>query len=92
MAMPWYSVNTFIMVQSLRTSTQGVKGRTIREVMGGGGGWGKKQKKIRASENAKKLIHAKKKVKKKILAEGRSKCDFFRKSEFQNSTILPGTI
>ena len=45
MAMPWYSVNTFIMVQSLRTSTQGVKGRTIREVMGGGGGMGKKNKK-----------------------------------------------
>ena len=27
-------------------------------------------------------IHAKKKVKKKIHAEGRSNCDFFRKSEF----------
>ena len=29
-----------------------------------------------------KKIHAKKKVKKKIHAEGRSNCDFFRKSEF----------
>ena len=60
--------------------------------MGGGGGWGKNQKKIHARENAKKKIHAKKKVKKKIHAEGRSNCDFFRKSEFQKSTILPGTI
>ena len=51
--------------------------------MMGGGGWaGKKTKKILA----------KKKVKKKIHAEGRSNCDFFRKSEFQKSTILPGTI
>ena len=55
-------------------------------------GWGKNQKKIHARENAKKKIHAKKKVKKKIHAEGRSNCDFFRKSEFQKSTILPGTI
>ena len=29
-----------------------------------------------------KKIHAKKKVKKKIHAEARSNCDFFRKSEF----------
>ena len=43
----------------------------------GGGGWGKKQKKI----------HAKKKVKKKILAEGRSNCDFFRKSEFLSERL-----
>ena len=42
-------------------------------------------------ENAKKKNHAKK-VKKKIHAEGRSNGDFFRKSEFQKSTILPGTI
>ena len=35
-----------------------------------------------------KKIHAKKKVKKKIYAEGSSNCDFFRKSEFQKSTIL----
>ena len=42
-------------------------GRTIRKALrGGGGGWGKKQKKIHARENAKKKIHAKKKVKKKI--------------------------
>ena len=30
------------------------KRRTIRKVMGGGGGWGNKQKKIHARENAKK--------------------------------------
>ena len=29
---------------------------------------------------------------KKIHAEGRSNGDFFRKSEFQKSTVLPGTI
>ena len=33
--------------------------------MGGGGGWGKKQTKIHARENAKKKILAKKEVKKK---------------------------
>ena len=55
----------------------------MRKVMGGvGGGVGKKPKKI----------HAKEKVKKKIHEEGRSNCDFFRKSEVQKSTILPGTI
>ena len=37
-------------------------------------------------------MQVKKKVKKKIHAEGRSNCDVFRKSEFQKSTILPGTI
>ena len=58
-----------------------------------GGGVGKKPtKKIHARENAKKKIHAKKKVKKKIHAEGRSNCDFFRKSEFQKSTILPDNM
>ena len=68
------------------------KGRTIRKVMGGGGG-GKNQKKIHARElMPRKKIHAKKKGKKKIHAEGRPNCDFFRKSEFQKSTILPGTI
>ena len=65
------------------------KGRTIRKVMGR---VGKKPKKIHARENANKKIHAKKKVKKKIHAEERSNGDFFRKSEFQKSTILPGTI
>ena len=63
----------------------------MRKVMGGGG-VGKKPKKIHARENAKKKIHAKEKVKKKIHEEGRSNCDFFRKSEVQKSTILPGTI
>ena len=47
----------------------------------------KRVKKIHTRENVKKKIHAKKKVKKKIHAEGRSNCDFFRKSEFQKSTI-----
>ena len=55
--------------------------------MGGGGGWGKNPKKIHARENAKKKIHAKKKVKKKIHAEGRSNCDFFRKSEFLSKSL-----
>ena len=45
--------------------------------MGGGGGWGKNQKKIHARENAKKKFRAKKKGKKKIHAEGRSNCDFY---------------
>ena len=54
-----------------------------------GGGGEKNKKKIHARENAKKKIHAKEKVKKKkIRAEGRSNCDFFRKSEVQKS----GTI
>ena len=44
---------------------------------------GEKPKKIHARENDKKKIHAKKKVKKKIHADGRSNCDFFRKSDFQ---------
>ena len=36
-----------------------------------------------------KKIHAKKKAKKKIHAEGRSKegCDFFRKSEFLSESL-----
>ena len=49
----------------------------------GGGGGGKKTKKNSLKEEGKE---------KKIHAEGRSNCDFFRKSEFQKSTILPGTI
>ena len=61
-------------------------------MMGGGGRWGKNQKKFMQGKIPRKKIHAKKKVKKKIHAEGRSNCDFFRKSEFQKSKILPGTI
>ena len=34
-----------------------------------------------------KKIHAKEKVKKKIHAEGRSNCDFFRKSEFLSESL-----
>ena len=61
--------------------------------MGGGGGWGKKQKKIHARENAKKKNSYKEEGKEnKIHAEERSNGDFFGKSEFQKSTILPGTI
>ena len=60
--------------------------------MGGGGGGGEKQKKFMQGKMPRKTIHAKKKEKKKIHAEGRSNWDFFRKSEFQKSTILPGTI
>ena len=58
-------------------------GRTITIVMGGGGGLGEKTKK--------KFMQGKM-PRKKIYAEGRSNRDFFRKSEFQKSTILPGTI
>ena len=57
------------------------EGRTIRKVMGGV--VGKKTKKNSCKEEGKE---------KKINAEGRSNSDFFRKSEFQKSTILPGTI
>ena len=61
--------------------------------MGGGVGGEKKQKKNSWEGKCQgKKNHAKKKVKKKIHAEGRSNCDIFRKSEFQKSTILPGTI
>ena len=56
------------------------KGRTIRKVMGVGGGGTKK-----------KFVQGKM-PRKKIHAEGRSNGDFFRKSEFQKSTVLPGTI
>ena len=63
------------------------------------GGGEKTKKKFMQGKMPRKKIHAKKKVKKKIHAEGRSNCDFFRKSEFffrksgfQKSTILPGTM
>ena len=65
-------------IRKLRVS---IKGRTIRKVMGGGG-WGNCQEKKSCKEESKEKIHA----------EERSSCDFFRKSEFQKSTILPGTI
>ena len=42
-----------------------LKGRTIRKVMGGGGGWGKSQKKIHARENAKKKNSCKEEGKEK---------------------------
>ena len=58
------------------------------EKWGGGG----TKIKFMQGKMPRKTIHAKKKVKKKIHAEGRSNWDFFRKSEFQKSTILPGTI
>ena len=41
------------------------KGRTLRKVMGGGGGWGKSQKKIHARENAKKKNSCKEEGKEK---------------------------
>ena len=50
------------------------KGRTIRKVMGGGGGWGKNQKKIHARENAKKKNSCKK--------EGKEKNSCRRKVQF----------
>ena len=38
-------------------------------------------------EMPRKKIHAKKKVKKKNYAEGRSNCDFVRKSEFLSESL-----
>ena len=47
------------------------KGRTIRKVMGGGGGVGKKPKKIHARENAKKKNSCKEEGKeKKFMQKG----------------------
>ena len=57
-----------------------LQGRTIRKVMGGGGGWGmgkKTKKKFMQGKMPRKKIRAKKKGKKKINAEGRSNCDFY---------------
>ena len=59
---------------------------------GGGGGGGGGGKKIHARGNTKKKNSCKEEGEEKIHTEGRSNCDFFRKSEFQKSTILPGTI
>ena len=63
-----------------------VKGRTIRKVTGGWGGGEKTKKKFMQGKMPRKNIHAKKKVK-KIHAEGRSNCDFFRKSEFLSESL-----
>ena len=58
--------------------TENTKGRTIRKVMGGGGGDGEKtKKKFMQGKMPRKKIRAKKKGKKKIHAEGRSNCDFY---------------
>ena len=55
---------------------------------GGGGGGGKNPKKIHARENAKKKNSCKGEGKeKKIHAEGRSSCDFFRKPEFLSESL-----
>ena len=59
----------------------------------GGGGWGKNQKKIHARENAKKKYSCKEEGKEnKFMQKEGPIVTFFRKSEFQKSTILPGTI
>ena len=54
------------------------KGRTIRKVMGGGGGWGKSQKKnsCKGKCQEKKFVQ-RRRERKKIHAEGRSNCDFY---------------
>ena len=66
-------------LRRLISRTAADKGRTIRKVMGGGGGgMGKSPKKIHARENAKKKNSCKEEGKeKKIHAEGRSNCDFY---------------
>ena len=48
----WLLVGRIVLEAIRLVSTN--KGRTIRKVMGGGGGWGNKQKKIHARENGKK--------------------------------------
>ena len=52
-----------------------------------GGGGGKREKKFTQGKMRRKKNHAKEKVKKKIHAEGRSNCDFFRKSEFLSESL-----
>ena len=54
------------------------KGRTIRKVMGGGGGVGKKPKKnsCKGKCQEKKFVQ-RRRERKKIHAEGRSNCDFY---------------
>ena len=62
---------------------KGIKGRTIRKVMGGGGGVGEKtKKKFMQEKTPRKNIHAKKKIKKKIHAEGRSIVTFSESLSF----------
>ena len=74
-----------------------LKGQTIRKVMGGGG-VGIKTKNIHARENAKKKNSCKDEGKEKKIMQKEgpivtfSKSVSFGKSEFQKSTILPGTI
>ena len=72
----------FILFINTLASTTRLRDGPLEKWWWGEGGGGCKKKKIHARESAKKKIHA----------EGRSNCDFFRKSKFQKSTILPGTI
>ena len=66
----------------------------------GGGGEKKQKKKFMQGKCQEKKFMQRKRQRKKIHEEGRSNCDFFRKTEFlnfrkpefQKSTILPGTI
>ena len=76
----------------LRKDSWSLRDGPLEKWWGEGGGGEKTKKKFMQGKMPRKKIHAKKKVKKKIQAEGRFNCDFFRKSEFQKSTILPGTI
>ena len=51
-------------------------------------GWGKNPKKIHARENAKeKNLRKEQGKEKKLHAEERSNCDFFRKSEFLSESL-----
>ena len=67
---------------------KGIKGRTIRKVMGGGGGGTKK--KFMQGKMPRKNIHAKKKIKKKIHAEGRSIVTFSESLSFRNQQYYQG--
>ena len=73
--------------QTWRLHTKPYKGRTIRKVMGGG-----EQKKIMQGKMPRKKNSCEEEGKEKNSCRRRSHCDFFRKSEFQKPTILPGTI
>ena len=58
--------------------SQAVRDGPLEKWLGGGRGWGKKQKKIHPRENAKEKNSCKEEDKEnKIHAEGRSSCDFY---------------
>ena len=71
----------------LEALNPGLKGRTIRKVMRGGGGVGKKPKKnsCKGKCQEKKFVQ-RRRERKKIHAEGRSNCDFYSMDEICQQT------